>query len=113
MGVHLDVSRFLKRLDRIAHGQVLRQGEDLRVHDAAGGPVVLFEKLLDVVRLPLPHEFQDARGEVAGKSVDQRRRVVGRYFGKEPCQLFRQKVHEQRHCDVPVELGDGVHCELA
>ena len=45
---HLDVARSLERGDGFARGHVLRERKDLRVHDAAGGLLLVFEQVADV-----------------------------------------------------------------
>ena len=42
---HLDVAGLLERRDRLAGREVLRQGEDVRVHQAAGGLLFVLEQL--------------------------------------------------------------------
>ena len=110
---HLDVARPLERRDRAADRQVLGQREDLGVHDAAGRPVVVLEKLLDLLRFPLAHEVEDARGQLLGQPVDERRRVVRLQLRKEARQLLGRAVAEQPRPDLAVELDDRLHRKAA
>ena len=56
---HLDVARPLERGDRLARRHVLRKREDFRVHDAAGGLLVVLEQLADFVARAFFDQLED------------------------------------------------------
>ena len=45
---HFDVARALQGGDGLADRQIFAQGKDLRVHDAAGRLLAVFEQALDL-----------------------------------------------------------------
>ena len=75
---HLDVAVALQLGDRLADRQVFAQREDIRVHDAAGGLLVVLEQVLDDARLLRPHQLEHCGRQLLRQVIDQRRRVVGR-----------------------------------
>ena len=56
---HLDVARRLERRDRLAGRQVFGQREDVRVHQAAGGPLFVLEQLADAAAGLRPDQVED------------------------------------------------------
>ena len=55
--------------------------EDLRVHDAAGGLLLVLEQLADVAAgRTLLHQLEHGGRQLLGQVVDERRRVVGRHL---------------------------------
>jgi hypothetical protein len=74
--------RFLARvladgLDRLRHGELLVEREELGVHQRAGGLLLAFEQRLELRALRRAEELEDARAALFFERVEQVRRVVG------------------------------------
>ena len=65
---HLDVAGRLQRRDRLAHRHVFAEREDIRVHDAAGRLLGVFEQVLDVA----PDSFRRISSSTAADSSSGR-----------------------------------------
>ncbi len=73
---HFDVARALQHRDRFADRQVFAKREHLRIHDAAGGLLAVFEQALDLVGFAPPHQLEDFGGQLLRQVIDQRRGVI-------------------------------------
>ena len=85
----------------------------MRVHDAAGGLLVVLEQVLDDARFLRPHQVEDGRRQLFRQVVDQRRGVVGRDLLRELGDLFGRARREQRGARLRTELGDRLHRQPA
>ncbi len=110
----LDVARSLERRNRFTRGHVLGEGKDLRVHDAAGRPLFVFEQIADVPsRGTLLHHLEDHAGQVLRQVVDDGRGVVGRQLLQQLDDLFGRAVREELGARLGTELAQALHRELA
>jgi hypothetical protein len=75
---HLHFAVALQLGDRVANRDVFAEREDIRVHDAAGGALLVLEQMLDDARFPRAHQIEDRVGQIFRQGVDQRGGVVGR-----------------------------------
>jgi hypothetical protein len=66
-----------REITSLARGEVLREGEDVRVHQAARRSFVVFEQLGDAARARLrPDQLQDGRAQLIAQRLDQSGRVI-------------------------------------
>ena len=110
---HLDVARGLQGRDGLADRHVFGQGEDMRVHDAAGRLFGVFEQVLDLARFLAAHQFEHGRRQLFGQVVDDGRRVVGGQLLDELGDLFGRAAREQLRARLGAELAEGLHGEPA
>ena len=106
---HLDVASALQLRDRLAHRQVLGEGEDVGVHDAAGGVLGEFEEFLDLRVLLATHEVEDAARQLLGQRLDNRRGVVGLEFLNVASDVLGRAPLEQVRAHLGPELAQGLH----
>jgi hypothetical protein len=106
---HLDVARVLQLGDRLADRHVFVEGEDMRVHDAAGGLLVVFEQVFDHARFLRAHQIEHGRRQLFRQVVDQRGGVVGRNFLRELGDLLGGARAEECGARFGAELGDRFH----
>ena len=85
---HLDIAVGLQFRDGFAHRHVLVQREDMRVHDAARGLLVVLEQVLDDARFLRPHQIEDGSRQLFGQVVDQRGGVIRGNFLSKFCDLL-------------------------
>ena len=110
---HLDVAVALQLGDGLAHRHVFAQREDIRVHDAAGRPLLVLEQVLDDLRLLRPHQIEHRGRQVLRQVIDQRRGVVGRDFLRELGDLLGRTGGEQRCAGLGAELRQRLHGQTA
>ena len=73
---HLHVPGLLQRRDRLAGRQIFGHGEDVRVHDAAGGLLFVLEQVLNATRLPTLDEIQHRCRQLFRQVLDECGRIV-------------------------------------
>jgi len=110
---HLDVAVPLDFGDRLTHGHVFVQREDMRIHDAAGSSFVVLEQVLDDPGFFRAHQVEHGRGQFLRQVIDQCGSIVGRNFLCEPRNLFGGTGRQQRRAGFRAQLGDGLHGQPA
>ena len=96
-----------------ARRHVLRKREDFRVHDAAGGLLVVFEQVADFVARAFLDQLEDGGRQRFGQVVDDRRGVVRRQVVQQAGDLFGRPIGEERRAPFGPELAERLHRELA
>ena len=110
----LHVARSLERGDGLARGHVLREGKDLRVHDAAGRLLFVFEQLADIPTSgTLLHLLEHGAGELLGQIVDECRGVVRGEILDELDDLVSRAIGQQAGARFGTELARAFHRESA
>ena len=110
---HLHLARTLKSLDRLPGRQVLVEGEDIRVHDAASGLVRILKEVLDLTRVLAPHQLKHLRRQLIGQIPDPGSRVVRRKLLKETRQLVSRVFDQHRRAELEVELAERLDSKTA
>jgi len=110
---HLDVAAALNLGNGLAHRHVLAQREDARVHDAAGGPFVVLEKVFDDLGLFRPHQVEHGGRHLFRQVIDQRRGVVGFDLLRQARDLFGRTGGEQRCAGFSADLRQRLHRQTA
>jgi hypothetical protein len=85
----------------------------MRVHDATGCLLGIFEQVFDLARFLAPHQLEDGRGELFGQVVDEGCRVVGRQLLDELGYLFGRSARQQLRAGLRTELAERFHGEPA
>ena len=110
---HLNVAGALQGGNGLAHREVFAQRKDLRVHDAAGRLLAVFEQALDLARFTAPHQFQNFGGQLFRQVIDQRRRVIRRNFLQQPGDLLGRAAGQQLGALFGPHLADRFHGQTA
>ena len=108
---HLDVARALQRRDGLAHRHVFGQREDVRVHDAAGGLLGVFEQVLDLAGFLPAHQVKNRGLQLFRQVIDNGRRIVRRNQLDELGDLFRRPAGQQRGARFGTQLAERFHGE--
>ncbi len=90
---HLDVAVALQFGSGFPDRHVFADREDVGVHDAAGGPLVVLEQVLDDARFLGAHHSRTSADSSSGQVVDQ-----GRIEYRGACILLEQGKHITRWC---------------
>ena len=93
---HLDLAVLPNLGDRVADLRVLRQGEELRVHDPPGRVFLVGELGLEFVPVGPVEQSQDGLAQLVLEPVDDLDAVVDRQRREQPCDLRRRELLEQR-----------------
>ncbi len=110
---HLDVAAALNLGNGLADRYVLAQREDARVHDAAGGPLVVLEEVFDDLGLFRPHQVEHGGRQVFRQVIDQRRGVVGLDLLRQARDLFGRTGGEKRCAGFSADLRQRLHRQAA
>ncbi len=109
---HLDVAGVLQGLDRLAHRQILAQGEDLGGHDAAGGVLPVLQQLLDLLRLLRLHQAENLRRQLLWQVLHDVGGVVPRHVLQQFEDLLLVELRQQAGADGVIEFGQHVAGDL-
>ena len=110
---HLDVTRALERCDGLAHRHVFCEREDIRVHDAAGGLLGVFEQVLDLAGFLPAHQVQNRGLQLFRQEIDNGRRIIRWNQLDELGDLFRRTPGKQHGARFGTQLAERFHGEPA
>ncbi len=110
---HLQITGGLDRVDSLADRHVFRQREDIRVHDAPGGLVLVLQKTLDLDRFLRPHPVQDFLRNLFGKSRDEKGCVVRLQFLEDFGDFGRRHLGQQLEAALDTQFVQRLGSQLA